>query len=70
MTLFLRGGTPFQTQVPLGNYELRYAAGDTWYGETHLFGKNTKYAKASDTFNFTFDGNRYSGYTVELILQK
>jgi hypothetical protein len=69
MTAFVRGGQYFEMLVPLGTYELRYAAGDTWYGEHLLFGHNTTYSKARELFDFTYDGTQYSGYTVELIMQ-
>jgi hypothetical protein len=69
MTAFVQGGQYFETLVPLGSYELKYAAGTTWYGERQLFGRNTVYSKASKSFEFTFDGTKFSGYTVELIMQ-
>jgi hypothetical protein len=36
----------------------------------YLFGTETTYSKADSTFDFTFDGYQYSGYTVELIMQR
>ena len=38
MTIFVRSGMTASVDVPLGTYELRYAAGNTWYGNEHLFG--------------------------------
>jgi hypothetical protein len=69
MTMYVEGGRYFETTVPLGIYEMRYAYGKTWYGPTHLFGPETLYAKTDRQFHFGFDGSRYSGYTVELIMQ-
>jgi hypothetical protein len=69
MTMYVEGGRYFETEVPLGTYEMRYASGKIWYGTEHLFGPETSYAKADSRFNFSFDGSQYSGYTVELILQ-
>lgn len=69
LTAYVVGGRPFEVEMPLGTYEIRYAAGDTWYGTQHYFGPDTAFSKANEQFNFTFDGYRYSGYTVELILQ-
>jgi hypothetical protein len=69
MTMYVEGGRYFETEVPLGSYEMRYASGKTWYGTTHLFGPETSYAKADRPFDFSFDGSQYSGYTVELIMQ-
>ncbi len=67
MTMYVEGGRSFETKVPLGTYEMRYAIGKTWYGPEHHFGPDTAYAKADNVFHFTFDGSRYSGYRVELI---
>lgn len=69
MTFFVRGGQYFETLVPLGTYQLRYASGKTWYGEKHRFGPETNYSKADTIFHFRLEGNRYSGYSVELIRQ-
>ena len=66
MTIFIRNGeTASDMDVPTGTYELRYASGDSWYGETDLFGPSTSYSKAESFFTF---GNG-SGYTVELYKQ-
>ncbi len=70
MALYISGGDSFETLVPLGTYEIRYAAGHTWYGEVERFGKEeTRYSKADRLFKFAFDGEQYSGFTVELIMQ-
>lgn len=69
MTIYVIGGRYFETLVPLGVYELRYAAGGTWYGTEGRFGPETIYAKADSLFDFYLDGDSYVGYTVELILQ-
>jgi ribosomal protein L40E len=62
---FIRSGEIFSTTLPTGEYELKYANGKNWYGEIDLFGPETSYSKAGETFSF--DG--YNGYTVELIHQ-
>jgi hypothetical protein len=67
---YVEGGATADFLAPLGTYELRYAAGQTWYGDTELFGPDTAYAKAVGTFDFVDDGTQYTGYTVELILQE
>ncbi len=69
MTMLIEGGRRFETEVPLGTFEIRYASGKTWYGPALHFGPETIYAKADHHFEFTFDGSQYSGYTVELIMQ-
>ncbi len=69
LTAYIIGGRSFEVLMPLGGYEIRYAAGDTWYGAQHYFGPKTSYSKANQEFKFTDDGYQYSGYTVELIMQ-
>ena len=66
---YIEGGQNFTTEVPLGTYELRYAAGEVWYGEQHLFGPETAYSAAEQQFVFYEQGNSVQGYTIELILQ-
>lgn len=66
LTVFVRGGTTVNVDVPLGNYIVKYAAGDRWYGYEHLFGPETGYNKASTVFSFSVIGNRISGYTITL----
>ncbi len=68
-TIFIRAGHTAETTVPLGSYRLKYAAGETWQGEDELFGDDTIFSKAEKRFDFTQEGNKVSGYTVELILQ-
>lgn len=69
-SFFIRSGGILDIQVPVGTYEIKYAAGRQWYGAAYLFGPETTYSKADSTFNFSFDGYQYSGYTVELIMQR
>lgn len=63
---FVRAGESVELQVPLGNYELKYASGQNSYGESFLFGPSTSYNKADTSFNFYDDGYQVSGYTIEL----
>jgi hypothetical protein len=67
--IYVNGGRTIKVPVPLGSYEMRYAAGKTWYGSKALFGTETNYAKADSRFDFRMENGGYSGYTVELILQ-
>jgi tetratricopeptide (TPR) repeat protein len=74
MLIYLRAGSTYQVQVPYGTYKLRGAFGPTWYGEKHLFGKNTAYFKlelkaGSDEFKFFRDGNVAKGHYIQLIKQ-
>ena len=69
MTLFIPGGATFETKVPLGSIQIRYAVGTDWFGPEQLFGPDTGYFVADKTFEFTAEGDVYRGYTVELIRQ-
>lgn len=66
LTVFVIGGNTVTTDVPLGNYEVRYTWGDSWYGYTYLFGDSGNYSKADETFDFKEVGNQVSGYTITL----
>lgn len=62
MTIFVRGGTPTEVDVPSGNFEIRYASGTKWYGDELLFGPDTSCSKANQSFSFS----RGRGYTITL----
>ena len=66
MDIFVRGGDTVEVEVPLGDYVVKYASGLTWYGYDYLFGPDTSYSKAEETFNFTGDAYGVSGYTITL----
>lgn len=66
LDVFIRGGSDFSVDVPLGQYYLEYAAGQKWYGHKHYFGPETGYSRADSTFNFYQDAYGVSGYTVTL----
>ena len=70
MTAFISGGSAFETTVPLGSYELRYAAGGEWYGSLLDFGPTASYYRSPELFEFTSSNSQYLGYTVELVLQQ
>jgi len=68
---YIRGGDTVHIDVPIGIYELRYAAGSSWRGEDHLFGDGTSYHKAADFFTCYEDDDGFiNGWTVELYLQE
>lgn len=67
---YVRSGETLNTKVPLGSFKLIYAAGETWFGESMLFGDKTLYSKASNTINFSIDNESVQGVGVELILQR
>lgn len=67
--VFITGGQVFNTKVPLGNYELVYASGETWYGEADelYFGPTTQFSKANTVLEFKRTGQRISGHTISLV---
>ena len=69
MTYFIRSGQSINIDVPIGEYEIRYATGKVWYGESILFGNQTQYSKADRVFSFSRTTDGVSGYTIELISQ-
>jgi len=66
LSFFLHGGMPFQTDVPLGTYLLKYAMGPTWCGPRELFGPHATAKKARTLLFFQFVGDRYEGHLVTL----
>ena len=66
LSIFVRGGQTEKVDVPLGNYLIKYASGEKWYGYKHLFGPSTHYSKADRTFTFSKNGSEVNGYTIKL----
>jgi hypothetical protein len=66
---FIRSGQTVKTDVPLGTFHLKYAAGNIWIGKYNLFGLDTVYSKTNKEFSFHQLGDQVNGYTVELILR-
>jgi len=69
MSFMIKPNSTAEVTVPLGEYEIYYACGDTWYGTEHHFGSETSYNKCEGTFEFYFDGEYYQGWSLELIEQ-
>lgn len=69
LVFFIRSGEVASVRMPLGKYEMRYVAGENWYGEEYLFGPDTQYQRAEDCLSFYTEGNKIAGYTIELIKQ-
>lgn len=55
-TIFVRGGSAVEVEVPSGTFHVKYAAGQKWYGYKHLFGPSTSYSRASQAFTFAAPG--------------
>lgn len=66
LVIYIRGGEMVEVEVPLGSYEIRYASGNNWYGDTELFGPDTSFNKADELFDFVDNGYQVSGYTITL----
>ena len=68
--LYIRGGEDISLRMPIGTFQLRYAAGTNWRGESDLFGDDTILSKADKNFEFSVIERQVQGYKVELILQR
>lgn len=66
MQFYVHGESTIETQIPLGEYEIYYATGETWYGEDDLFGEDTVYIKCDGTFLFSCDEYGSNGWTLTL----
>lgn len=66
MSFFVRANSTAEVLVPLGNYDIYYAVGESWYGTTHLFGDSTYRAKFDESFLFEKDSYGYSGWTIQM----
>ncbi len=64
--LYIRGGESAELKIPLGEYAVYYAQGSTWYGESQLFGPDTKYYTCSQTFTFKSTDSGIEGWTLSL----
>ena len=51
---YVRSNTTAKIPMPVGTYELRFASGSTWYGESQLFGSYTSYSKDPDAYTFSY----------------
>ena len=50
LSVFVRAGQSATVLVPPDNYQLRYAAGEKWYGTGHHFGSRVKYKTVPKPF--------------------
>lgn len=67
---YIRAGETLSVYVPLGEYSLYYACASryaSWFGNTYLWGSSTSYYKSSGRYEFSFDGEYYNGYTLNLL---
>jgi hypothetical protein len=61
MSFFPSAGRKITTGVPTGQFKLKFANGDTGWGESNLFGGSTG---IQQTNPITF--NRTTGHTIDL----
>lgn len=63
---FIRQGQSYTVKLPYGVYVLKTASGHQWYGPKLLFGAETNYSKADDTFPLKSWGEIWE---IELVSQ-
>lgn len=66
LSAFIRSGGTLELDAPLGDYIVRVASGQTWYGPEVRFGPSTRYTVLDSTFTFSIDGRTRSGNELEL----
>ena len=66
MSFYVTSGQSAEVLVPLGEYEVYYATGETWYGPEIKFGSGTEYFKCGKTLSFVETLSGYSGWTMTL----
>ena len=66
LAVFVHSGESIDILIPLGEYRVQYAAGQTWYGHEHLFGPGTSYFAFDKKMEFTQSGNRYLGHGINM----
>ncbi len=69
MTIYVRGGSSYETKVPVGTYKIHYAIGRIWYGIRHRFGPATAYNEGENEVTFSVRGNEVFGHDIELVPQ-
>lgn len=65
-TLFVRKNSSINLKVPLGEYVVKYAIGDEWYGVETLFGLSTNVYEFNKRLLFYREGTTVNGHTLTL----
>lgn len=65
-TLFVRKNSSINLKVPLGEYVVKYATGDEWYGVDTLFGFSTNIYEFNKRLLFYREGTTVNGHTLTL----
>jgi len=68
--LFVRGGETAEVGVPAGTYRIKFAAGDTWYGEEIRFGPKTSYSVIDKPTTFSIVDRQLLGHELSLTLTR
>ncbi|MDA5556133.1 hypothetical protein [Shimia sp. MMG029] len=66
LAAYIRGGDFFRVLVPPGVYELIFASGREWQGETLLFGTDTDAFQLEPPLRFVATATRREGYLIDL----
>lgn len=66
IVLYVEHGKEAEIKVPIGNYKLYYASGDTYFGKDLLFGDSTRFYASDDILDFYTDENYSYGHTITL----
>lgn len=66
MAFMILAGEEVDISVPLGEYEIFYITGTTWYGNEDYFGKESGFYKCDGTFDFDADDQSVNGWTLTL----
>lgn len=66
LAAYVRGGEFFQVLVPPGRFELVFASGEEWQGETRLFGVNTHVFKLDQPLRFRATMSQRRGHMIDL----
>lgn len=62
-TLFINSGETLTTRMPKGEFIVKYASGEKWYGQKEMFGEAGSYNKCDTVFKFH---TRDEGYEITL----
>lgn len=67
LELFVRAGEQAETQLmPLGDYRVKYACGNRWYGRSEMFGRETQVSIGIQPLKFWKSGNTINGNILTL----
>jgi hypothetical protein len=66
LTLYLRGGEPYQGQVPIGVFELAYTTGTQWFGPQLGFGSSAKRIQPALTYRVVAEAGDVGTWHLKL----